>query len=454
MSRLPLVALIGRPNTGKSTLFNRLTRTRKAIVSDVPGTTRDHVAQRVDTERMSYLLIDTGGIGGGSEDKDLEDDVSRQSLIALTAADVILFIVSAQDELTASDHRVAEILRKKRKRHVPVIVVANKCDKPETFDERLSQIHELGIADEVVGVSAAHGIGVGELDDLLTSQLLALHFTPPPPARPEDTRARIAIIGKPNVGKSSLINALMSDPQREASPRLVSDIPGTTRDASDTVIKYEGLDYVFVDTAGLRRQTRMEENIEEISAIKSIQALQECDVAVLVVSATEPVSKQDKRIAGMATDSGKGLIVLVNKCDTLKKEQKIEKMAEIAKDLHFCKFAPTLFVSAVTRENLVKIFPQIETVVRNRNRRISQKDLRRWYEEAIQRVPSSAISRSKHVTQAHDIPPTFVLFVSNPKGVLVSHLRYLENAIRQTFAFEGTPIRWITKDKHENRDDD
>ncbi len=455
MAKLPTVAIIGRPNTGKSTLFNRLTRTRKAIVSSFAGTTRDHVAERVDSEHASYLLLDTGGIGGGSEDHDLEEDVSAQSLIAMAAADLILFTVNAKEEMTASDAKVAELLRKSRKRHVPVILVATKCDHEGTLDSRLSDYHKLGIAEDIVGVSAVHGLNMSELDDVIARNLKALHFAPEKKEKSEkESYPRIAIVGKPNVGKSSLINAFMSDPQRAVSPRLVSPIPGTTRDSSDTVIRHEEKDYVFVDTAGLRRKAKVEEDIESISVIKSIQALQDADVAVIVLPADEPVSKQDKRIAAMAVDEGKGIILIINKSDLLNAEQKKEKLREVEVALQFCAFAPRLFTSAQTKEGLLKVFPLIETVVRNRLRRIAPKDLRRWYEAAIQRVPARMLSQSKHLTQAADPPPTFVLFVNNPNKIQVSHLRYLDNNIRTTFAFEGTPIRWITKDKHRDRDEE
>lgn len=448
MAKLPTVAIIGRPNTGKSTLFNRLTRSRLAIVSDFPGTTRDHVAQRVDTERMSYLLIDTGGIGGGSQDHDLEEDVSKQSLIALSSADLIVLTLNAKEELTAADRAVVELLRKKRKRHVPVLVAATKCDQPTTLSDRLPDYHRLGIADAVVGTCAVHGQGIEELNNALADALQKLHFAAQPPLTPvEGALPRIAVVGRPNVGKSSIINAFMSDPQRALSPRLVSDIPGTTRDASDTIIRHEGRDFIFVDTAGMRRKARVEEDIESISVIKSIQALEDSDIVVLVLAADEEVSKQDKRIASMAVDAGKGLVILVNKSDKLDKDMKIEKTAEVAAELVFCRFAPLLFVSAVSREGLLKIFPLLDTVHRNRTRRIAVKDLRRWYEEALQRVPARKLGQSKHVTQAKDLPPTFVLFMHNPKSVQVAHLRYLENSLRQTFSFEGSPIRWITKEK-------
>lgn len=446
MARLPTVAIIGRPNTGKSTLFNRMVGRRRAIESDVPGTTRDHVVYKIEREDMDYLLLDTGGIGGGSSDKDLEDDVAAQSLIALSSADLILFTINSKEELTASDARVVEMLRKNKKSHVPVMIVATKCDRPDALDELLPTYLSLGISEEVIGTSAVHRTGIDTLEEAIITHLRNLHFLKSPKAELENINPpRIAIVGKPNVGKSSLINTLMSDPQRALSSRIVSDIPGTTRDSSDTIIRHEEKEYIFVDTAGLRRKSRVDEDLEYLSNVKSVQALSDSDITILMLDATEAVSKQDKRIANIAVEEGKGIIILINKCDMMDRAQRDMKEEEVRAAFPFCRYAPLLFTSAKTRENLPKLFLLIETVARNRVRRIPTKVLLRWYEDTVYKVPSRVLSKSKFITQSEDIPPTFVVFVKNPQDVDVTQLRFLENKIRETFAFEGSPIRWITK---------
>jgi|CXWL01.1.fsa_nt_gi GTP-binding protein len=446
MSRLPTVAIIGRPNTGKSTLFNKMVGRRRAIESEIAGTTRDHVVYKVETDEMDYLLLDTGGIGGGSTDTDLEDDVAAQSLVALSAADLILFTINSKEELTASDTSVVEMLRKNKKAHVPVIVVATKCDNQNDIDTLLPQYYALGISDEVIGVSAMHRSGVGELEDAVVDHLKKLHFAKPPKEEQDNANPpRIAIVGKPNVGKSSVINALMSDPQRALSSRIVSDIPGTTRDSSDTIIRHEEKDYIFVDTAGLRRKSRVDEDLEYLANVKSIQALNDSDVTILMLDATEVVSKQDKRIASIAIDEGKGLIIVINKADKMDTATREEKEKEVRMSFPFCRFAPVLFTSAETRENLLKLFLIIDSVARNRVRRIPTKALLRWYEETVHRVPSRALSKSKFITQAEEVPPTFVVFVKEPRDIDVTQMRFLENNLRSTFSFEGTPIRWIPK---------
>lgn len=447
MARLPTVAIIGRPNTGKSTLFNRMVGRRRAIESDVAGTTRDHVVYKVEGEEMDYLLLDTGGIGGGSTDVDLEDDVATQSLIALSSADLILFTINSKEDLTASDAAVVEMLRKNKKSHVPVILVATKCDTPDVIEELLPQYYALGISEEVIGVSAVHRTGVTELEDAIVKYLKGMHFMKQPKEEIENTNPpRIALIGKPNVGKSSLINALMSDPQRALSSRIVSDIPGTTRDSSDTIVRHEDKDYIFVDTAGLRRKARVEEDLEYLSNVKSIQAMSDSDVTVLILDAMEVVSKQDKRIANLAITEGKGVIIVINKCDQMDKATRAEKELEVRAAFPFCRYAPLLFTSAVTRENLPKLFLLIDAVSRNRVRRIPTKELLRWYESAVHHIPARQLGKSKFVTQAEEVPPTFVIFVKDPRQVGVSQLRFLDNNIRETFSFEGTPIRWVTKE--------
>ncbi len=454
MPRLPTVAIIGRPNTGKSTLFNRLVGKRIAIVSNVPGTTRDHIASVVETADVDYLLVDTGGMGGGTEDAAFEKNVHGQSLLAITHADVIVFTINSREELTGSDRDVVQLLRKKRRRHVPVILVVTKCDDPSLTEQILPQYHALGIADEILPVSALNNVGVVDAEEAIVRELQKLHFGKRERIGAEERlRApRIAVIGKPNVGKSSFVNALMSDTQREESPRLVSDIPGTTRDATNTIIQHEGKPFVFVDTAGLRRQARVEEDLEHYSILRTIQALQECDIALLVLDATEPTAKQDKRIAGMVVEAGKGLVLILNKMDLLTAEKKKEKQEEVREMFLFCRYAPLVPCSAKTRDGLLKVFPLLEMVQRNRERRIPVKELHTWLGNAVYGQPMGALSTCKHIVQAEDPPPTFVLFVRNPKTVQLSQLRYLDNRIREMFGFEGAPIRWITKGGRSERE--
>jgi len=443
MSSLPTVAIIGRPNTGKSTLFNRLVGERKAIVSEVPGTTRDTVAHRIETKTMNFLLLDTGGMGGGTQDKELEKDVHRQSLLALEHADIILLTIDSRTDLTSSDHEIVTILRKKSRRHacVPVILVLTKCDNPSATEEALPALHRLGIAEEILTVSAAHGLGTEELVLSIIRHLKKLHF------RKERTKSvgtvpKIAVIGKPNVGKSSLINALLPEAEK---PLLVSDIPGTTRDRNDRMVRFQEQDYLFIDTAGLKRRSKTEEGIETFAMIRSIQAVEECDIALLVISAEEPISRQDLRLASLATEGGKGLIILFNKIDLLKGEERIQRTAQMERTLSFCRFATILPCSTVTRENLLKIFPLIETVQRNRTRHIPTHELNRWYRDTLLEHAQRSISRSKHITQVNELPPTFVVFVHDPKKVKATDLRYLENKLRSVYDFSGTSVRFITK---------
>lgn len=450
--KLPLVAIIGRPNTGKSTLFNRLVRKRVAIESKVAGTTRDHIARKVETADADYLLIDTGGMGGGTTDKDFEKDVHAQSTIALASADVIIFTVDARTELTKSDHQIVGLLRKERRRHVPIILVVTKCDTEKMAEEAQHAFHRLGISKDIVTVSAAHNIGTDELQDVIVKQLKGMHFGKENEVATvsEDT-PKIAIIGKPNVGKSSLVNALMNDTQRKVSPKLVSDIPGTTRDATDTIIKHEGQEFLLVDTAGLRRKARIEEDLEGLSAMRTIQAIETCDVAVLLLEASEPVSNQDKKIAGTVIEQGKGLIILVNKIDLLKGEERVEKIQEVRGSFPFCRYAPVVPVSAKTRENLTKMFSLATMVHRNVQRRIPARELQTFLKDVVAGHPMGALGTCKHMTQGKDPPPTFVLFVRNPKTVQVSQLRYLENRMRERFGFEGAPIRLVTKGPRDYR---
>lgn len=445
MAKLPVVAIIGRPNTGKSTLFNRLIGSRKAIVSSIPGTTRDHISERVLFGEIPALLLDTGGIGK-SRDTDFEENVRAQSLLALSYADVILFTINAREDLTTDDRFIVDAIRKSKRKDVSVFVVLTKVDTPGSEEDARAEFSDLGIGEDVLTVSAPHRLGIDELLSAVEDALKARHFLPEQETNTAEKAPRIAIIGKPNVGKSSIVNALMSPDGKQKSPLVVSDIAGTTRDATDTTITYHGREYVLVDTAGLKKHKLTLDELEKYSMLRTITAIEQSDVVLLVLDATEKIAQQDKRVASLAVEHGKGLIILLNKMDRLSGAKRNEKVEEVMLAMPFVtKFAKIVPCSAVTREGLVKIFDLIESVQASRTRRIPVRELRRWFESAVYGHPVGAVAKTKHITQAKDVPPTFVLFVNNPKAVKVSQLRYLENRLRETFGFDGTPIRWITK---------
>ncbi len=439
-----MVAIIGRPNTGKSTLFNSMLRRRIAIVSDIPGTTRDHIAGKIEGDECDYLLLDTGGMGGGTTDKDFEADVHAQSLLAIESADLILFTLNGKEDLTKSDREIAQILRKAHRKHAPIILVLTKCDNKKVEENALVTSAELGIGDETIAVSALNNQGTSDVEELIERLLKKMHFSK---QEKRDAAAipRVAVIGKPNVGKSSLINALMSDTQRTNSPRLVSDVPGTTRDITDTTIRREGEEFIFVDTAGLKKRGHKAEEIEFFAYVRTLRAIEDADVVVLVLDASQPPSKQDKHIAGLADEAGKALILLLNKSDLLPAGDREQRLEEFRDAFLFCRYAPVLLCSALTREKLPKIFDLISMVHRNRHRRLPTRELQRWLRDAVGDKPLGELLTTKFITQGKDPPPTFILFVKHPKQVRVSQLRYLGNRIREVFEFSGTPIRWITK---------
>lgn len=473
MTKLPVVAIIGRPNTGKSTLFNRLIGKRVSIESPVPGTTRDHVSGRADFSGVPAILIDTGGIGA-SRDKEFEEDVRGQSLLAVEFADVILFAVNGQEDITSDDRTVMEALRRRRRRHVPVLVVITKIDTPGQESLVTGEYQELAIGSTMIAVSAPHRLGISKLSEAIAAHLRAMHLAPPqastkstihahtdenadisnPAPAEKETSAgppRIAIIGTPNVGKSSIVNALMSEGQRRESPALVSPIAGTTRDAVDTEIMHHGKPYILVDTAGLKKHARSLDDIERYAMMRTVTAVENSDVVILVLDASRPVSAQDKRVAALAVDSGKGIVILLNKIDTMKGKKR-EEVIDFVKDaLHFCtKFAVMIPCSAKSREGLLKLFDVVESVQRSRTLHISTRELHRWYEQYVHGKPLGQVARVKHLTQTKDIPPTFVLFCKHPEHVKPVQLRFMENRLRESFGFDGTPIRWILKGGEED----
>ncbi len=442
MPKIPTVAIVGRPNVGKSTLFNRLIGSRKALESDIPGTTRDRVAHSVEGAQVDYLLVDTGGIGGGSSDASFEDDVEKQTLLALEEADCIVLALEARTEPLRSDFAAIEMLRKRKQRHVPVIIALTKCDGVNV-EATLPQFYSLGLGEDIVAVSAVHGHGTAQLQSAVEAALLSLHFT-----KKQETQSalpKIAVIGKPNVGKSSLLNALMNDSQREKQAMIVSDVPGTTRDAVDTLIRNEGKEYIFVDTAGLRRKSHVEEDMEAWSNMRSIRALQECDVCVFVLDLHEPISKQDKRLLAMATEEGKGIIIAANKSDLLSKEEREEAVGALKASLSFCAFAFILPISALEQKGVAKLYPAIAATLENLHRKIATKHLTQWLQDTVHSHPVGEVQHAKFCQQTDDVPPTFLLFVKNPKAVKASELRFLEKRLRSTFAFDGSPVRWETR---------
>jgi len=446
MAKLPIVAIIGRPNTGKSTLFNRLIGERRAIESAVPGTTRDHISHRMEFGGIPALLLDTGGIGK-SRDTDFEKSVAAQSLLALEHADIIILTISGRDDLTSDDRKVIDAIRKKRKRFVGVIVAVTKVDTPGADDEVLADFCDVIVGDHLLAVSAAHRLGIDELSETIAEMLTKRSFKKASNEQDKPDRPpRIAIVGKPNVGKSSIVNALLPPERKKASPRVVSPIAGTTRDATDIDLVRNGKTYTLVDTAGLKKHRLSLDELERLSMLRTVTAIEDADIAALVLDASEPVSQQDKRIAALAIESGKGIVILLNKIDLLSGDERKRKLAETMHALAFCsRFAKIIPCSAETREGLLKIFDVFDAIQRNRTRRIPAAELRRWFETAVHGQPLGAVGSTKHIVQASDIPPTFVLFVKNPKAVKVSQLRYLDNRLREMFGFDGTPVRWITK---------
>lgn len=436
----PVVAIVGRPNVGKSTLFNALAGERISIVQDTPGVTRDRIYAEVSWLDHNFTMIDTGGIEPDSNDIILSQ-MREQAEIAIATADVIMFIVDVRQGLQDSDSKVADMLRRSGK---PVVLVVNKVDSFEKYMADVYEFYNLGIGDPFP-VSAASMLGLGDMLDEVVK-----YFPEYKKDDEEDDRPKIAIIGKPNVGKSSLINKLAQEDRV-----IVSDIAGTTRDAIDTDIKYNGKEYVFIDTAGLRRKNKIKEEIERYSIIRAVTAVERADVCIIVIDATEGVTEQDAKIAGIAHDRGKGMIIAVNKWDAIEKNDKtIYKFTEeIRNKLSYMPYAELLFISAQTGQRLPKLFETIDAVIENHSLRIATGVLNEIMSEAVamQQPPSDKGKRLKlyYITQVSVKPPTFVIFVNDKELMHFSYTRYIENKIRESFGFRGTPLKFIIRERKE-----
>ena len=437
----PVVAIVGRPNVGKSTLFNVLAGERISIVQDTPGVTRDRIYAEVSWLDYNFTLIDTGGIEPDSGDIILSQ-MREQAQIAIDTADVIIFITDVRQGLVDADQKVADMLRRSKK---PIILAVNKVDDFKKYMPDVYEFYNLGIGDPVP-VSAASRLGIGDLLDEV-----AKHFTQEMLEEAEDDRPRIAIVGKPNVGKSSLINKLTGE-----NRVIVSDIAGTTRDAIDTDIKYNGKEYVFIDTAGLRRKNKIKEELERYSIIRAVTAVERADVVIIVIDATEGVTEQDAKIAGIAHERGKGIIIAVNKWDAIEKDDKtIYKHTEkIRQILSFMPYAEILFISAKTGQRTGKIFETIDVVLENNSMRVATGVLNEIMAEAVamQQPPTDKGKRLKlyYITQAAVKPPTFVIFVNDKNLMHFSYTRYLENKIREAFGFKGTSLKFIIRERKED----
>lgn len=435
---VPIVSVIGRPNVGKSTLFNKIMQRRLAIVEDTPGVTRDRLYATTDWSGHSFMLVDTGGIVWDDDDP-LAQAVTRQAEEAIYESDAIIFMVDAKTGLTAEDREVALMLRRSNK---PVILTVNKVDNFAQSGELLAEFYELGLG-EPVPISAANGLNVGDLLDQVIGHFEQI------PVEEEDETISVALIGRPNVGKSSLFNRLVG---QERS--VVSEIPGTTRDAIDTRVVHQGIPYTFIDTAGLRRKSRLASGIEYYSMLRSIRAAERCDIALLVLDGREGLTEQDKRIAGIAHEAGKAVIIIVNKWDLVEKET--NTMAEFRKELRnqlqFLDYANIEFLSALTGARLQRLFPLIRDTMEQYQRRIGTGLLNDLLNDAVLTNPPSAKGKKikiYYITQVGVKPPKFVLFANSPELVHFSWLRYLENRIREAFGFAGTPIHFITRRRGE-----
>ena len=439
-----IVAVVGRPNVGKSTLFNALCGENVSIVEDTPGVTRDRIYADCDWQNHPFTLIDTGGIEPESGDVILRQ-MREQAQIAIETADVIIFMVDVRTGLVDADYTVADMLRKSKK---PVVLCVNKVDSFKKQQNDVYEFYNLGMGDPIP-VSAAGRQGIGDLLDEIVK-----YFKEDDAEEAEDERPRIAVVGRPNVGKSSIINRLLGE-----NRLIVSDVAGTTRDAIDTVVTHNGEEYVFIDTAGLRRKSKIKEDIERYSIIRTVAAIDRCNIAVIVIDATLGVSEQDTKIAGIAHERGKGAILLVNKWDAVedKNDKTIYKFTEeLRQKFAFMPYADIMFVSAVTGQRLIKLYDEIDKVRQNQSLRIPTGVLNEILTEAtaMHEPPQDKGKRLRlfYVTQVGVNPPTFVIFVNDRELFHFSYQRYIENRFREAFGFAGTPVHFIIRERKEKDD--
>ena len=436
----PVVAIVGRPNVGKSTLFNALAGEKIAIVKDTPGVTRDRIYADVSWLDREFTLIDTGGIEPDSKDVILSQ-MREQAQIAIDTADVIIFITDVKQGLTDADSKVADMLRRSGK---PIILVVNKVDHFEKYMPDVYEFYNLGIGDPVP-ISAASRLGLGDMLDTVLS-----HFLQHEREEEEDERPRVAIVGKPNVGKSSIVNKLLGE-----NRVIVSEIAGTTRDAIDTEIIHDEKAYIFIDTAGLRRKNKIKEELERYSIIRTVTAVERADVVLLVIDATEGVTEQDAKIAGIAHERGKGIIIVVNKWDAIEKDDRTmrEYESKVRQILSYLSYAEILYISAKTGQRLNKLYEKIDMVIQNQTLRIATGVLNEILMEAVamQQPPSDKGKRLKlyYITQVSVKPPTFVIFVNDKELMHFSYTRYLENKIREAFGFRGTSLKFLIRERRE-----
>lgn len=438
----PVVAIVGRPNVGKSTLFNRLAGGLVAIVENRPGVTRDRLYRDSEWLGRKFTIIDTGGIEFKNENTPIPAQMRRQAEIAIEEADVIVFVIDAQTGLSPDDDTIAQTLRKSGK---PVILAANKV---EDFTKvELYEFYNLGLG-EPIPISASHGLNVGDLLDEVIS-----YFPDEPEEEIDPDTIRIAVIGRPNVGKSSLVNTMLGEERV-----IVSNIPGTTRDAIDTPFEHEGKHYILIDTAGMRKKGKIDELTEQYSVSRSLRAVDRSDVILMLIDSTEGVTEQDKKIAGYAHEAGKGIVIVVNKWDLIEKDDKTMNRFEkdIREELGFMMYAPTLFISAKTGQRVTKLLDLVDFVAEQNSTRVATATLntlvREWVH--LNPPPSDKGRRLKilYATQVGVKPPTFVFFVNDHELMHFSYRRYLENQVRKSFGFEGSPIRMVVRQKEEEKE--